>query len=133
MKTWQQKFYNGKDSQVKVLDKKFGGFPAGTPMYISTPSEIDSFIRELASGESMSVSEMRDILAIRNKATFTCALTTGIFLRIVSELAFENHTENEQSSVTPFWRIVDPSSKLANKLSFDKKFIIEMRELENIT
>lgn len=137
MKTWQQKFENGKPAQVKTLEKAFGGHPVGAKMYISTPQEIDNFIQSLSFGESTSVPEMRDSLAKKAKAEFTCALTTGIFLRIVAERAYEQYSENAQSlqkkSITPFWRVINPASKLASKLSFDKQFIADMRTNENIT
>ncbi len=132
MKTWQQKFDNGKLPQVKIIDKPFGGFPAGTSMYISTPAEIDRFINQLKLGESLSVAEMRDQLASSNNTDFTCALTTGIFLRIVAERAYEQYVSGESPSITPFWRVLDPSSKLAAKLTFDKQFIVDMRQLEKI-
>lgn len=130
MKTWQQKFDDGKQPIVKQLEKPFAGFPAGTPMYISTPAIIDGFIQKLKPGESLTVAEMRDKLASDNNAEFTCALTTGIFLRIVSELAYERYQQKQ--AVTPFWRVVEPGSKLADKLSFDKAFIEQMRQSEGI-
>ena len=75
---------------------------------------------------------MRDYLAHQKKAEFTCALTTGIFLRIISERAYEQYTENEKTDITPFWRIVEACSKLAGKLSFLKQFIVDMRKAEEI-
>lgn len=132
MKTWQQKFNNGKPPQVKHIEKAFGGYPAGTAMYISTPAEIDQFIHQIPQGKTVSVADMRQQLATQNRAEFTCALTTGIFLRIVSELAFEQYQQGKrkQAETTPFWRVVEPSSKLADKLTFDKSFIEQMRESE---
>ena len=137
MKTWQQKFDNGKSAQVKTLEKPFGGYPVGAQMYISTPREIDNFIRGLNAGEIVSVAQMRTELATKANTEFTCALTTGIFLRVVAERAFEQYQEGAESkpenTITPFWRVVDPSSKLAEKLSFDKQFITEMRNCEKST
>ena len=63
----------------------------------------------------------------------TCPVTTGIFLRIVSEASFEElKAGNDIEEVTPFWRIVNPKSKLAEKLECGIDFIEKQRELEGI-
>jgi hypothetical protein len=59
--------------------------PAGALMYISTPQEIDQYIKLIPHGQSLTVQQMRDDLAIKYQADCICPLTTGIFLRIVAE------------------------------------------------
>jgi len=72
---------------------------------------------------------MRNDLAIEHSADFTCPMTTGIFLRIVAEYNYENLSQ-KRTEICPFWRIIDPNSKLSDRLSFDKKFIIDKRDNE---
>ena len=74
---------------------------------------------------------MRDDLAMEYGADKTCPVTTGIFLRIVAEVAWEAlENGKDAEEVTPFWRIVNPNSKLAAKLSRGSSFIIKQRTLE---
>jgi hypothetical protein len=76
---------------------------------------------------------MRDDLALTYGADFTCPLTSGIFLRIVAEMNYEKYAEGAlMETICPFWRIIDPNSKLGGKLSFGTEFIREMRKKEKI-
>ena len=69
----------------------------------------------------------------RYKADKTCPVTTGIFLRIVSEASYMELKQGKViDEVTPFWRIVNPKSKLANKLECGIEFIEKQRENEGI-
>jgi hypothetical protein len=102
-------------------------------MYISTPQIIESYIKQLAKGKSVDAVTMRNDLAIENNAVFTCPLTTGIFLRIVAEAANEQLEQGVAlKNITPFWRVIEPNSPLAKKLSFGQEFLIEMRKKEKI-
>lgn len=133
MKTWQEKLHNGKSAQVKPLEKAFAGMPVGSLMYISTPSIIEGFIRQIPAGKSLQVAQLRDQLAKQNQAEFTCPLSTGIFLRIVAEAAYEAlQAGTREDAITPFWRVIEPSSKLALKLTFDPAFIELKRRQEQI-
>ncbi|MDI9335881.1 MAG: hypothetical protein QM520_02460 [Gammaproteobacteria bacterium] len=114
------------------MEKSIAGMPAGALMYISTPLEIDAYIKTIPRGQSVSIQQMRDHLAKINKADCTCPLTTGIFLRIVAEAAFEQVSRDESANLTPFWRVIDPKSSIVKKLSFDSTFIQHMRNDENI-
>ncbi len=76
---------------------------------------------------------MRNDLAIEYQADKTCPVTSGIFLRIVSEAAYEELKSGKKiDTVTPFWRIVDPKSKLAGKLECGIEFIKEQRDKEGV-
>lgn len=58
--------------------------------------------------------------------------TTGIFLRIVAEANFEKGQNGASlESIAPFWRVIDPKSALAEKLSFGKEFLEERITDEN--
>ena len=60
-------------------------------------------------------------------------MVTGISLRIISEAAFEEYQiDQNMDEITPFWRVVDPDSKLANKLACGIDFIIERQFQEGI-
>ena len=131
MKTWNEKLHCGKQPQTKRLEKDFAGMKAGSLMYISTPLEVDQYVKGIPYGSLVSPKVMRDDLAKRNGADHTCPVSTGIFLRIASEAAFEDYKKTLCiTEITPFWRIVAPDSELAMKLNCSPEFIITQRESE---
>ena len=76
---------------------------------------------------------MRDDLAKDYQADKTCPVTTGIFLRIVSEASYEEYSNGiDLNVITPFWRMVNPNSKLAGKLACGIDFIARRQEQESI-
>jgi hypothetical protein len=122
---------NGKKPEVKRLDKSFADLKEGTDMLISTPVEIDQQLRRIPKGKTKTVLQLRQELAKKHEADGTCPLTTGIFLRIASEAALEQMGAGAApDDVTPFWRVVEPGSKLAKKLSCGDDFIESMRASE---
>jgi hypothetical protein len=102
-------------------------------MYISTPRIIENYIKQIAKGKSINTVTMRNDFAVENNAVFTCPLTTGIFLRIVAEAANEQMEHGMPlKNITPFWRVIEPNSPLAKKLTFGQEFLIEQRKKEKI-
>jgi len=132
MKTWTEKLHMAKEPQKKRLEKSVAGMPAGALMYISTPQEIDEYIKAIPYGQSATVQQMRHDLAMKHQADCTCPLTTGIFLRIVAEAAFEQINQGQSEHVTPFWRLIDEKASVVKKLSFDSAVIRKMRAQEAI-
>ena len=131
-KTWIEKRDCDKSLKIKTIDKKFADIPEGSKMFIATPQIIDEYVKHIPFGKSTELSTMRNDLAIEYQDK-TCPVTTGIFLRIVSEASFEELNEGKDiQKVTPFWRIVNPKSKLAEKLECGIDFIEMQRENEGI-
>jgi hypothetical protein len=82
----------------------------------------------------VSVQTMRKDLAREYNAEYTCPVTSGIFLRIVSEAAHGQISQGTASSkVTPFWRVVEENSPLNRKLSFGTDFVKDQRKKEGIS
>jgi len=133
-KTWTDKVNDPtKTFVVKKLDKDFADMPAGAKMLIATPKIVDDYVRQIPKGKSTSLATLRKDLAVEYGAEYTCPVTSGIFLRIVSEAAHEQLEKGVPASkVTPFWRIVDPKSPLNKKLSFGAKFVVDQRKKEKI-
>jgi hypothetical protein len=132
-KTWKQKLENLRPAQVEVLDKPMMGLPAGTRLLIATPILTKECIEKLKPGESLSVPELRRTLAEDFQADATCPLTTGIFVRIAAEAALDElRAGKDLDAITPFWRVVDPKSPLAKKLSCGPDFVREQRTREGI-
>ena len=127
-KTWIEKRDCNKSYKIKTIYKKFADIPEGSKMFIATPRIIDDYIKHIPYGKSTELSTMRNDLAIEYQADNTCPVTIGIFLRIVSEASYEELKSGKGiEEVTPFWRIVNPKSKLANKLECGAEFINKQR------
>ena len=133
-KTWQEKKDDGRKPHVEIATKEFAGIRAGQKMLIPTPVLIDEYIRQLPEGRVVDSTTLRKDLAIENGADVTCPLTTGIFLRIVAEAAYEDYQNGKQiNEITPFWRVMDEKSTTAKKLTFGTQFLKEQRLKENLT
>lgn len=114
---WRAKLARPAKPEITVTEKDFAGIKAGTRLLISTPTDIAAFVARLRPGETTTVATMRDELAKSAKVEATCPLTTGIFLRIVAEAAWDDlQAGRKPAQVTPFWRVVDPKGPLARKL-----------------
>ena len=99
---------------VKRVKKRAGSnFPAGK-MLIPTPKLIEEVVRQIRKGKIRTTDEIRDELAVRYGADFTCPLTTGIFLRIVAENA-EFERAQGKKRIAPYWRVVDRDGSLKHK------------------
>lgn len=131
--SWIEKRNTDKPIQVKVLNKRFADIPEGDRMLISTPKEIDRYIRNIPIGKSVELRTMRRDLAISNQADNSCPVTSGIFLKVVAEAAYQEWTEGKSiEEITPFWRVIHPKMAIVKKLSFDPGFIANQRAKEHI-
>ena len=130
-KTWAQKMATPAQPEVKPLDKPYAGQPAGAQMLIPTPQLIAAYVRQLPKCTRAGVATLRQDLAAAHGADFTCPLTTGIFLRTVAEAGLEAYQQGATlQSLVPFWRVVDPKSPLAKKLTCGPAFVAEQQLAE---
>ena len=132
-KTWQQKLHNGHAAKVERVDKRFADIPEGASMLVPTPEMVDAYIKNIPEGTQSTLAQMRKDLAAENGVEYCCPITSGIFLRIAAEAAYEAHSGGKSiSEVTPFWRILDRKSPAVNKVTFDKDFIRQQRATEGL-
>ena len=131
MKSWKEKLNTNKSFVIKKLDKNFSDMKVGQNMLIATPKIIDEYINQIPKGININIKNLRKDLALTYNADTTCPVTTGIFLRIVSEAAYEDLLNGEKN-ITPFWRVIDHESKTASKLACGINFIKKRRREENI-
>ena len=102
-------------------------------MLIASPPIIDEYVKSIDYGKFVEPIKMRDDLAKQYQADKTCPVTTGIFLRIISEASYEEYDNGiDLDAITPFWRMVNPYTKLACKLACGIDFISERQMDENI-
>lgn len=132
-KTWRERLTKSKTSVVKQLDFDFAGLKRGMTMLVSSPEEIDTYIQSIPYGETRSINQLRAELAQKHNADATCPASTPIFLRVVAEAACEGlQSGKDLDSITPFWRVVEPGSRLAQKLTCGSGFLEALREREGI-
>ena len=132
-KSWIEKRDCEKSFKIKTIDKKFADIPKGSRMLIASPPIIDEYVKSILFGEFIEPLKMRDDLAKKYQTDKTCPVTTGIFLRIISEASYEEYDSGfDLDAITPFWRTVNPNSKLAEKLACGIDFITEKQMQENI-
>jgi glucan-binding YG repeat protein len=132
-KSWAEKYNTRTEVEVKHLDKGFADIPENSEMLIATPQVFEDYIKKIKKGKSKTLKEIRQDLAKKYSADYTCPLTTGIFVRIVAEANFEKIANGEDiEKVAPFWRAIEPRSSLAKKLSFGEDFIVKMRKEEGL-
>lgn len=119
--------------QVEVVSRNYADIPEGATMLIPTPTIVEGYIKDIPEGIHTSLQQMRKDLAAQYNAEYTCPITSGIFLRIVSEKAYEEYQEGEsKDDIAPFWRMINKKTPTAKKLSFGTDFIIEQRQLEGL-
>lgn len=132
-KTWNEKLHDGRHPHIDASEKDFAGVKAGQKMLIPTPKLIDDYIKQIPEGKTVGTATIRKDLAMEHGAEVTCPLTTGIFLRIVAEAAYEEYQQGKPvSKITPFWRVIDEKSPTAKKLTFGTEFLKKMREKEKM-
>lgn len=97
----------------RITTAKSANYPAGM-MLISSPLEIEGVLRRIPKGRALGMPALREYLARSHAADYSCALTTGIFARIVAEAA-EEETALGKKRVTPWWRLVRGDGKLIER------------------
>lgn len=83
-------------------------------MLIPKPGDIEEFVRKIPHGKLATIDEIRNKLAKKHGAQFTCPLCAGIFLRIVAEASEEDLAEGKKD-IAPYWRVVKGDGKLIEK------------------
>ncbi len=132
-KTWQERYNSDKPEKVKILEKRFADLPEGTKMFIATPRIIDDYIRDIPYGVHVDLKTMRKDIALVFHADNSCPVTTGIFLRIVAEFAYEKYKKGDSiDQITPFWRVVSTKMPIVEKLQCGVDFVIKQRKKEGI-
>jgi hypothetical protein len=132
-KSWLDKLNEKREAKIKKIEIDFADIPAGSTLLIATPKLIDQYIQEIGFGKRADTKTLRKDLAIEHNADYTCPVTTGIFLRIVAEANYEKLQQgNLIEEITPFWRVIEPNSALAKKLTFGQEFLLKQIDKERL-
>lgn len=113
-----------KDPKVIRMEESFSDIPADSMMLVATPALVDDYIRKIPKGKMVDMKTLRKDLAADFHADNSCPLSTAIFVRIAAEAAFEQFISGRKlEEITPFWRVIQPGSKMASKLTFGEDFL----------
>jgi len=131
--SWHEKYATRTRPVVKLAEHPYADVKAGTKILISTPREIADTLRLIPPGSEISFADLRATLARKHFAQTACPITTGIYLHIVAEVALDEIADGTPiADVAPFWRVIRPQSKLAQKLSCGPAGVVALRMYEGL-
>ena len=116
-KTFNEKLHNAGDlPRVEFVgdDSKMALRFGGGNMLIAAPLEYDEIMRHIPEGKVITSTEIREFLAEKHHADFTCQLTAGIFINIVANASRERELAGSEDLV-PFWRTLKKDGELNEK------------------
>ena len=131
--TWREKFERDTPPEVKAAPKDFADIKAGQRMLLTTPKQLDAFIRTIPSGTSLNMKSLRAQLAEQEGAEIACPVVTGIHLRTVAEVVnIDLEAGTDPADVTPVWRAIEPGAPLTNRLESGPERFMHLRREEGL-
>ncbi len=128
----EDRYVGAKPTQVRVQEKPFGGLMPGEVVVIPSPHDVESALREIPSGRTRTQRQLRRSTAPHHNADNACPAMTGFQLRAVAELAVvELEAGLPVGELAPFWRVVEPDSKIAGRLPNGATLIRDLRLKES--
>lgn len=122
-KSFNEKLQGSKDMPkvVEVLDPKAVVRYGGTKMLIAPPLAYDEVMRKIPYGKVMTADYLRQYLAKKHDADYTCPLTAGLFINIAAHAAVERAEKGTIPGTrpiideTPYWRVLKKDGELNEK------------------
>jgi hypothetical protein len=112
---WREKLTGENSNYGKVVEipaEMLDQYGQGT-MLIPRPLDIQALIQQIPECKLLTVRGLMDRLAVDAGTDTTCPMTTGIFLRIVAEVAELDRADD--NPVAPYWRVLKKGGKLNPK------------------
>lgn len=111
-KSFNEKLHDSKDMpKIIEMTTPQSILRFGKKMLIAPPIEYDNLIKQIPHKKLVTSDRMRDFLAKKYGADFTCPLTAGIFISIAAQACAERDYIDE----TPFWRVLKKDGELNEK------------------
>lgn len=133
-KTAGERLAENKEPKKVVLEKNFAGVSKGSLLFVGTPQIVADYMRRIPYGQTRTIDRMRRELARRRKCDATCPVSTAIFIRIAAQAAIDEMDGGTPvTDVIPFWRLIAPEDKVANKLTIEREWIETQRNIETGT
>jgi len=111
-KSFNEKLHDSKDMPkvIEITDPKTISMYTGTKMLIAPPIAYDEIMRRVPYGKLITADYVRNYLARKHNADFTCPLTAGIFMNIAARASVERKMDE-----TPYWRTLKKDGELNEK------------------
>ncbi|MEA5095689.1 hypothetical protein SDC9_104960 [bioreactor metagenome] len=111
-KSFNEKLHDSKDMPkvIEITDPKTISMYRGTKMLIAPPIAYDEIMRRVPYGKLITADYVRNYLARKHNADFTCPLTAGIFMNIAARASVERKIDE-----TPYWRTLKKDGELNEK------------------
>lgn len=111
-KSFNEKLHDSKDmpTVIEITDPKTISMYRGTKMLIAPPIAYDEIMRRVPYGKLITADYVRNYLARKHNADFTCPLTAGIFMNIAARASVERKMDE-----TPYWRTLKKDGELNEK------------------
>ena len=115
-KTFNEKLHNAGDlpKVEAVTDPKAVARFGGINMVVAPPMDYDEIMRKIPEGKLITSNEIREAIAKKYNADYTCQLTAGIFINIVANASRERELAGSKDLV-PFWRTLKKDGELNEK------------------
>ena len=114
-----------------IFHNAFGGIPAGSKVFIASPSIVAKAMWAIPYGETRTTTRIRSDLARRRRCDATCPASFAIFARIAAQQAIDGMRAGASpDEVAPFWRMLAGSDKVARKLDIEDGWIDARRAQE---
>lgn len=79
----------------------------GGAMVVSSPAEVNAFVRRLRPGELVTLDELRAAIARRHAVAVACPVSTAIFLNMCARASEERREMGvPDDALTPWWRVL---------------------------
>ena len=126
-KSFNEKLNDSKDMPkiVVIEDEKAIKRYGGSNMLIAPPLEYNQIMDRIPEGKLITISEIREHLAKKHGAEFTCPMTAGIFLSLVAQAS-----EERDHDKVPFWRTLKKDGELNPKYPGGVEYQMKMLEAE---
>jgi hypothetical protein len=114
-KTWREKLADSKGlpQTGRIEGKMTTRWGTGT-MVVPAPLEVDAIMRTIPRGKLITITEIRDRLAKKQRVNVCSPITTGIFAWIAAHAAEEDAAEGKKN-ITPYWRTLKTGGELNPK------------------
>ena len=111
-KSFNEKLNDSKDMPkiIEIADEKSIERYGGSLMLIAPPLDYNGIMAQIPEGKIITVSEIRQFLAQKYGAEFTCPMTAGIFISLSAQASCERDYDR-----IPFWRTLKKDGELNPK------------------
>jgi hypothetical protein len=111
-KSWNEKLNDSKKMPyVQEVPPEAAIRFGGPKMLLAPPLAYDAIMKQVPQGKLITTDRIREFLAAKHNADFTCPLCTGIFVNIVANASAERMGKQE----TPYWRTLKKDGELCEK------------------